>query len=177
MTRKPWALPVKLTRPLASMRNLPRKLSVSPFSPRASNGSTAGFVREFRYRPTLADFRAGFARMFQKEVVELGPFDVESHRLACEAALLEDQLERFARVAEVKLRAKFFRKPGRLKFGQHAHFLEQAMIVRQERFADVKAGETFLLQHEHAFARAGEIGGRTAAARPATDDQRIVNRF
>jgi len=38
----------------------------------------------------------------------------------------------------------------------------------------VKAREDFLFEHEHAFAGAGQKGGGTAAARPATDDQGVV---
>src|SRR5439155_18004223 len=102
-------------------------------------------------------------------MVENGSLDLKRFRLARKTAVAENQLERFRAVAEMKLRTGLFRKTGGQQFRHHSHLFKQAMIVRQERFADVETWEMFFFQNEHAFVRAGKKCGRRAATRAATN--------
>jgi hypothetical protein len=99
---------------------------------------------------------------------------LEGLRFRRETALPENEREGFAAVAQMELRAELFDHPGGLQFFQHAHFLENPAVVGQQRFADIETGEMLLLQNQHAFAGARQIGGRRAATRSAADNQRIV---
>jgi hypothetical protein len=97
--------------------------------------------------------------MIEQEMIEFGTLDLESGSLACEPAVAKHQLKGFATVAQVKLRAEFDRKTGRLELGQHAQIGEELPIVGQQRFANVKPGEMLLFEEQNAFARFGQEGG------------------
>src|SRR5437868_3393862 len=85
------------------------------------------------------------------------------------------QFEMLAGVAEVKLRAQLPREARRLKCRQDAHFLEDHLIVREQRLADMKTGEVLFLQHEHALAGARKVSGRGAAAGTTAYYQSIIH--
>src|SRR2546426_12310661 len=107
-------------------------------------------------------------------MIENGPLDLKRFRLARKTAVAEDQLERFRAVTEMKLRAGLFRKTGGQQFRHHAHLGKQAMIVRQERFADVKPWEVLFLQNEHALFRASKKCSRRTPPRAATNHDCVI---
>src|SRR2546427_11425253 len=110
-------------------------------------------------------------------MIEARALDLEGGGFAGVMAVAEDQLQAFGTVADMELRACFERETFPFERLQHPHVREESAVVGQERLADVKARETLLFQDEDAFAGARQKGGAAAAARPAADHQRVVNRF
>src|SRR5579862_449229 len=108
--------------------------------------------------------------MFQQRIIELRSLHLESHLGARKPAIAEGELDAFAGVAEMKLGAVFSRETGRFERGQYAHFLEDRLVVWQQRFANMKSREMLFFQHQHALARARKVSGSSAPARSATYD-------
>src|SRR6185437_854795 len=90
-------------------------------------------------------------------------------------SVAKNQLQAFGTVANVELRAGLEGKTLLLERFQHAHVRKETAVIGKKRFANVEAGEMFLLQHQHAFADACEKGSCAAAARPAADDYHVVH--
>src|SRR6185437_11811823 len=90
-------------------------------------------------------------------------------------SVAKNQLQAFGTVANVELRAGLEGKTLLLERFQHAHVRKETAVIGKKTFANVEAGEMFLLQHQHAFAGACEKGGRAAAARPAANHNHVVN--
>ena len=132
-------------------------------------------IGELCDRPAFAHLGSGTARMFQEQIVEGSALDLKRGRFARKTAVAKNQLERFAGVAEMKLRAELFWKSRSFEHGQHAHLLEQPAIVRQQRFADMEPWEMLLFQHQYALAGASQQSGCRAAARPTANHQCIIS--
>ena len=69
--------------------------------------------------------------MIQEEIVEDRAFHLKSSGLAGEPAVLENQLQTFRGIAQMKLGAKLDREPRGFEFGQNPHVLKELAIVRQ----------------------------------------------
>jgi hypothetical protein len=94
---------------------------------------------------------------------------------AVEASVPKNQVERFAAVAQMELRAPLLDEACLLQTRQHTHLREDALIVGQERFAHMEPGKLFLFQDEHLSTGAGKIGCRGAATRSSTNHNGIVD--
>jgi len=133
------------------------------------NRDVTVFMGEPGDGPAFPNLGPGGAGVFEKKVVEGGAFDLKGGGFAGETAVAENEFERFARIAKMELRAELFREPGSFEQGQHAHFLEDAPVVREEGFADVEAGKVFLFKEEDVFAGASEESSGGAATGPAAN--------
>src|SRR5690349_16916414 len=111
--------------------------------------------------------------MFEQQMIERSALDLKGGGLAREAAVAKNQLEGFAGVSQMKLRPLLCREASRLQRRQHTHLFKNHMIVRQQRFANVKPGKMFLLKDEGALARSRQKRGCGAAAGPAADDDGV----
>ena len=113
--------------------------------------------------------------MFEKQMIERRTLNLKCLGLARVAAIAENEIERLAAVGDVKLRAGLLDQTGLLQGWENAKFLEDGAVVRQERFADVKTRETFLLEDQHPSPGAGEKCRSGRASGTATDYQDVVN--
>src|SRR5262245_41165635 len=129
---------------------------------------------EFLNRPSLAYLSARFLGVFQQDLIELRAFDLNRLGLTRELPLPKDKVYRSGPVAEMELGAKFFRKTGVLYRRQYAHFLKNPPVVWEQRFADMKAREMFLLEQKSAFAGTGQECRRRAATRTTSNNQRVI---
>src|SRR5204863_3382072 len=123
--------------------------------------------------PPLAHFRPAIPRVLEKDMIELRALDLEGVMHARETPLPEDENCGLAAVADVELRTELSRKTLLLERGHQTHFLKNLAIIRQQRFADVKAREHFFLEQQHFSAAAREVRGRGASARATPDHQHI----
>src|SRR5262245_55705149 len=134
-------------------------------------------VGNLRNSPAFSDFRPRSGCVFEQKMVEGGALDLESCGLPSEPAIPEDQLERLAAVAQIKLGSALDCEAGRLENRHNAHVMEDTVIVGQQGFADVEPGEMLLFQEQHASTVAGEKGCSSTAARPAANHQGIIGRL
>src|SRR5262249_37870000 len=77
-------------------------------------------------------------------------------------------------IPEMKLSAIFSRETRGFKRGKHSHFLKDGLIVREQGFANVKAGEVLFFQDQHAFSSAGQVGGGSASAGTTANNHCVV---
>src|SRR5512140_3539880 len=111
--------------------------------------------------------------MFKKNVVKSRTFHLESSGKACEAAVLELQLQGFRSIANLELRSEFDREPRRLDLAQHAHLFKQSPVIRQQRLPNVKPREVLPLQDQGSFAGPRYETGRSRTAGATADDQDV----
>src|SRR5208337_2505249 len=112
----------------------------------------AGVGTGFRHRPAFADLGAGRAGVPEQDVIERGAFDLDDFMFAGEFAKAKDETRVQRTIAEMELRAEFFGEARGPEGRQQAEFAEDHLVVGQQRFTDVEAGENFLFEHQHAFA-------------------------
>ena len=113
--------------------------------------------------------------MLEQNVVKCGALHLDGFRLPVEFALAENKAGTNGGIAQLELCAEFAGEPCGLQRREHAHLAENGHVAREQRFADVKTGKYLPFEYEHVPARPGQKGGRTAAARAATDYQDIVS--
>ena len=107
--------------------------------------------------------------MFQQELIERAALHLEGLWLARETTLAKDELDKLRSVAEMKLSTDLLDESGRLEGGENPELFEQLSIIRQQRFADVKARKMFLFEQQHSPALARQEPRRGTAAWPAAD--------
>ena len=113
--------------------------------------------------------------MLEQDVIERRAFDLDGFGFAIEFSLAENEARAERAIAEFKLRSELADERAVPQFFQHAHVAENGHVAGQERFTDVEAREKFFFEDEHAFARAREKSGGTAAAGAATNHECVIN--
>src|SRR5664280_2413427 len=91
------------------------------------------------------------------------------------APVAKRELEGFAGIARVELRAKLPGEPRGFQRREHSHFLKNPVVIRQQRFADVKSRKPFFLEQEHPFSAPREICRGCAASGTAANNDGVVN--
>jgi hypothetical protein len=92
--------------------------------------------------------RSRFASVVEEELVEIRPFDLERARMVLVDSVDELHGPHAVRSLMIEARAELHLHPGAPHLVEHAHALKKGNVPRQERLADVKAGESFALE-EH----------------------------
>ena len=95
--------------------------------------------------------------------------------MAGKGTIAEHKEDGFGAVAQMELGAGLFHQAGGLQLGQHSHLAEDALVVRKQGFADVKAREDFLFQHRDTPAGACQEGCRRASPGAAADDHGVIS--
>ena len=113
--------------------------------------------------------------MIQQDLIENRPLELERFRFPRKSPHAKGQLEHLRAIAEMKLGAVFFDLARSFERRQDTHLLENRAIVRQQRFADVKAGKVFLFQDEDPPARARQESAGGASAGATSNNQGVVS--
>src|ERR1043166_608540 len=74
----------------------------------------------------------------------------------------------------MELRTQFVGKSSSFQRRQNSHFRKELLVVREQRFTDMKAGKVLLFQNQNAFPGAPNESGGCAASRPAANNNDIV---
>jgi hypothetical protein len=162
----------KVSRPEASITKRARQRRGAPSSSVAHLGAV-GVEENFAHAAAFERLRAARGRVVEQDLVHL-----RAPHLPCKR-------HRFVPgVGESDARGVFV--VGRDEFGAelahadaldllaHTELVEQRDVGRQQRFADVKARVTRLLDHHHAAAFAGQYGGGGGSSRAAADNEDVA---
>ena len=123
--------------------------------------------------PAFPHIGTGFASVLQEHVVKPGTLHMEGFGFSMESTITENDVVCEGTIAQLEDRSHLSEEAALLKFVQDTHLAEKSMVVWEQRFTDMKAGKDFLFQGEHSLAGARQECGRTAASRPATNDNCI----
>src|SRR5690606_3978268 len=107
--------------------------------------------------------------------VELGSFHLEGFCLAGEFPVFKNERYGLRAIADVELSAVFLYWESFLQLRQDTHLGKDALIVGQERFADVKAREMILFENQNTLAGLGQECCCRTSSGAASDDDDVVN--
>ena len=136
-------------------------------------GDGIGGEIEFLDLGLLVDPGAGLGGVIEKELVEIGAFDLVGFGLIQAKTGAEVEADFAGAAGTGDLAADFFHGDG-LEFLLHAEALEGVHAVGEKGFADVEAGKFFALEDDDFAAVVGEDAGGGAAGGAAADDCDVV---
>ncbi len=113
---------------------------------------------------------AVFLRVAEEKLVERSAFHLVREFVPRGEVVAEPQPVAAPAVGGGEFRAVFAEEPGGFEFLPDADFLEEVIAVREEGFADGKAGKFFLLEDRDAESGLGETRSGGTARRAAADD-------
>ena len=125
----------------------------------------------------FADLDAFLAGVFQQHLVELAADDLPGDGRFMLQMLVEIERRGDPAVLAGELHGILPREVRLLKLLDHADPLEREVTERQQRFADVIAGEFFLFQQQHFVPMHGQDGRSGRAGRPAAHDDHVIFAF
>src|SRR5947209_4887997 len=128
----------------------------------------------FGHSPSFPHLCPGTRGMLEQQMVKGRPLDLKRRRLPRESPVPKIQKQRLASIPEMKLSAVFFNESSRFQLRQHSHRLKNLVVVRQQRFTNMKAGEMFLLQEQHPLSPSREKRRDGAPRRPPANHNRII---
>jgi hypothetical protein len=109
-------------------------------------------------------------------MIELRPLDLKRPAVRIGEPLVEAEAVADRAVPGDKVRAVLWKKIAGLELVRNAQSLEQIVVVRQQRLADLKTRKAFALEQRYGESLLGQEGRGGAAGRPSADDDYVAHR-